>query len=72
MTNFYLGAVIVLVSFHEPAAISVKECESEKEKRKHTRMELVTLAWPFAGDCRDKSGDSFCNREYKMNRFLLP
>lgn len=38
----------------------------EREKLKPTRMELVTLAWPFAGDCRDKSGDSFCNRKYKI------
>lgn len=23
-------------------------------------MELVTLAWPLAGDCWETSGDSFC------------
>lgn len=53
-----------------PAAINQRKrfCESEKQ-RARTRMELVTLAWPFAGDWRDKSGDSFCNSSYKTVYF---
>lgn len=49
---------------------------SKQQDNELTRIELVTLACPFAGDCRDRSGDSFCRRKgsehFYAHKHLLP